>query len=117
RLAGAEQVLAFTRVLLLTEAPVAGLLRQRRFEERVESAQRGQGRRGGAGIVCSLRLRHSISERLVDELNVPLVFLPRHTIPDLRRVDQIRLRLLEERWNLFQPLDDVPEPLLLRRVV
>ena len=89
RAPGVQDVVALELVVVLADAPVAGFGRQRGCQVVVELAQGLQGGRSCRGVGGLRSLRCRLTQCLVDELDVAVVLLARHAVPDLGRVDEV----------------------------
>ena len=58
-----------------------------------------------------------LSEDVIDEVDVAVIFLASHAVPDFGGVDEVVLRLREQFWQLFEALDDVGKTAFDGRVV
>ena len=78
--------------------------------------QRGEGGLGGAIEIAAQLRRHLGRDRVLQQIDIALVFLGGHLGPDIRRVSEIGLGLIEKRGDLFRSRDDVADALGFRRV-
>ena len=104
-------------VVLLAKPPVAGLLRERVGQVGVEVLQRGDRLPGGR-VIGHLQIGgHRGAQRVIDQRDIAVVLLMGDVVPDLRRVNEVRPGLVEQRRQLFEALDDVAEAPAGGRVV
>jgi len=79
--------------------------------------ERCQRRAGGFGIIRFQSVRNFVTQSLVDQIDGAGIFLARHPVPNVGRIDQIGLGLFKQRRQFFHALDNVAESLVFRSVV
>src|SRR4051794_19760208 len=71
----------------------------------------------GGIVIRTLIVRTPVAQSVIDEIDIAVVLLLRDAVPNVRRVDEVALRIAEKFGNSIQARDDLPVAVRLGRVL